>query len=58
MAPAPLAAEFTRYGVKTQVAQDVGTALSLALSKAGAGDLVCAAGSLFVVAEVMEQIRE
>ncbi len=58
MAPAPLAAEFTRYGVKTQVAQDVETALSLALNKAGAGDLVCAAGSLFVVAEVMEQIRE
>ena len=56
MAPAPLAAEFAKCGVKTQVAEDVPAALSLALSKAGTGDLICAAGSLFVVAEVMEQV--
>jgi len=56
MAPAPLAAEFAKCGVKTQVVEDVPAALSLALSKAGTGDLICAAGSLFVVAEVMEQV--
>jgi len=56
MAPELVAAEFARYGVKTQVVEDVSRALSLALSRAGTQDLVCAAGSLFVVAEVIEQI--
>jgi len=56
MAPELVAAEFARYGVKTQVVEDVSRALSLALSRAGTRDLVCAAGSLFVVAEVIEQI--
>ena len=56
MAPELVAAEFARYGVKTQVVDDVSRALSLALSRAGTQDLVCAAGSLFVVAEVIEQV--
>jgi dihydrofolate synthase/folylpolyglutamate synthase len=54
MAPAPLAAEFARHKIKAQVADDVPSALSKALSLAGEKDLVCAAGSLFIVAEAME----
>jgi dihydrofolate synthase/folylpolyglutamate synthase len=55
MAPASLAAEFARHGVEAQVAEDVSSALSRALALAGAKDLVCVAGSLFVVGEAMEQ---
>jgi dihydrofolate synthase/folylpolyglutamate synthase len=55
MATAPLAAEFGRHGVKVQAAEDVPSALSQALALAGDKDLVCIAGSLFVVGEAMEQ---
>jgi dihydrofolate synthase/folylpolyglutamate synthase len=55
MAPALLAAEFARHGVKAEVAADVPSALSRALALAGERDLVCAAGSLFVVGEAMEE---
>jgi len=55
MAPAPLVAEFARHGVKAQVVEDVPSALSQALALAGDKDLVCVAGSLFVVGEAMEQ---
>jgi dihydrofolate synthase/folylpolyglutamate synthase len=54
IAPAPLAAEFARHGVKAQVAEDVSSALSRALALAGERDLVCVAGSLFVVGEALE----
>jgi dihydrofolate synthase/folylpolyglutamate synthase len=55
MAPALLAAEFARHGVKAEVVPDVASALSRALALAGERDLVCVAGSLFVVGEAMEQ---
>lgn len=55
MATAPLAAEFARHGVKVQAAEDVPSALSQALALAGDKDLICIAGSLFVVGEAMEQ---
>ena len=55
MAPPPIVAEFTRHGAEVEVAEDVSTALSLALGMAGARDLVCVAGSLFVVGEAIEQ---
>ncbi|HEY54926.1 MAG TPA: bifunctional folylpolyglutamate synthase/dihydrofolate synthase [Dehalococcoidia bacterium] len=55
MAPAPLVAEFARHGIEAKVADDIPSALSKALALAGEKDLVCAAGSLFVVAEAMEQ---
>jgi dihydrofolate synthase/folylpolyglutamate synthase len=55
MPPAPLAAEFARHGVKAQLAEDVPSALSRALALAGDKDLVCVAGSLFVVGETMEE---
>jgi len=57
MAPAQLKAEFTRYGVEAQVMDNVPTALSLALALAGDKDLVCVTGSLFVVAEAIEQAK-
>jgi len=51
---APLAAAFARHGIKAHLADDVTSALSQALALAGERDLVCVAGSLFVVAEAME----
>jgi len=54
LAPAPLAAEFARQGLKARIAEDVPSALSQALALAGDKDLVCVAGSLFVVGEAME----
>ena len=53
-APALLKTEFARHGVETQVVEGVSTALSQALALAGDGDLICVAGSLFVVAEAIE----
>jgi len=55
MAPASLVAEFARHGVKAQAAEDVPSALSQALALAGDKDLLCVTGSLFVVAEAIEQ---
>ncbi|MGD9115948.1 MAG: folylpolyglutamate synthase/dihydrofolate synthase family protein [Dehalococcoidia bacterium] len=53
MAPAPLAAEFARHGLKARIADDVPAALSMALDMAGDKDLVCLAGSLFIVGEAL-----
>ena len=55
MAPTLLKAEFAKHGIEAQVGDDVPTALSLAL--AGDSDLICVAGSLFVVGEAIEQAR-
>jgi dihydrofolate synthase/folylpolyglutamate synthase len=55
MAPPPIVAEFARHGAEVEVAEDVSIALTLALGMAGARDLVCVAGSLFVVGEAIEQ---
>ncbi len=55
MALAPLVAEFARHGVKAQAVEDVPSALSQALAQAGDKDLLCVTGSLFVVAEAIEQ---
>ena len=55
MAPLPIVAEFTRCGAEVQIADNVPTALALALGMAGAQDFVCVAGSLFVVGETIEQ---
>ena len=58
MAPARIAAEFARYEVETEVADGVAQALSRSLSMAGARDLICVAGSLFVVAEAIEEANK
>ncbi len=55
MTPALLEAEFARYGVEAEVVEPVSEAVSLALALAGNKDLICVTGSLFVVAEAIEQ---
>ena len=56
MAPTAIVAEFAKYGVETQVVDNVPSALSEALAIAGERDLICVTGSLFVAAEVIEQL--
>ncbi|TRZ49896.1 MAG: bifunctional folylpolyglutamate synthase/dihydrofolate synthase [Dehalococcoidia bacterium] len=58
MAPPLVVAEFRRHGIEAQVAETISEALSLALSVAGARDLICAAGSLFVVGETIEEVNK
>jgi dihydrofolate synthase/folylpolyglutamate synthase len=53
MAPELLKLEFAKHGVEAQIADDIPMAFSWALT--GAKDLVCIAGSLFVVGEAIEQ---
>jgi dihydrofolate synthase/folylpolyglutamate synthase len=49
-----LVAEFQKQGVTPRVAANVKEAIRLALEEAGDNDLICAAGSIFVIAEVLE----
>jgi folylpolyglutamate synthase/dihydropteroate synthase len=49
-----LAAEFQKYGVTPRVAGSVKDAIKLAEEESKPNDLICAAGSIFVIAEVME----
>jgi dihydrofolate synthase/folylpolyglutamate synthase len=49
-----LVAEFQKQGVTPRVAATVKDAIRLALDEAGNNDLICAAGSIFVIAEVLE----
>jgi dihydrofolate synthase/folylpolyglutamate synthase len=53
-----LVEEFSRENIIPEVSEDVASAVEKALSLAGPADLVCAAGSLFLVAEVMEYMRK
>jgi len=53
-----LAGEFSKHGIKAEVAEAVGGAIEKALAEAGADDLIIATGSLFLVAEVMEYVRK
>ena len=55
--PAPIVAEFARHGIQAQAVDDVPSALSIALALAGDRDLTCVTGSLFVVAEAIEQVN-
>jgi dihydrofolate synthase/folylpolyglutamate synthase len=57
MAADRLQAVFKGYGVAAQLAETVPEALSLAMSRNGAQDLICVAGSLFVVAEAIEWVK-
>ena len=54
--PAVLASEFSKWGVTPVVAESVASAVALALTRATPDDLVCATGSVFVIAEVMEEM--
>jgi dihydrofolate synthase/folylpolyglutamate synthase len=51
-----LVAEFQRHGVKPRVVASVREAVKLALEGAGPNDMILAAGSIFVTAEVMEMM--
>jgi len=54
VAPDRLVGEFSKCGDVPQVAENISAAVELALAGAKPADLICATGSLFVVAEVME----
>lgn len=56
--PSRIAAEFSKWGITAEVAENVASAVELALAKATSRDLICATGSLFVVAEVIEHMRK
>jgi dihydrofolate synthase/folylpolyglutamate synthase len=54
MEPGRIVTEFLKFGADVQVAENVTGALSLALDMASEQDLVCVAGSLFIVGEAIE----
>jgi dihydrofolate synthase/folylpolyglutamate synthase len=54
--PEVLMAEFKKHGITPRLVESVNDAIKLALDKAGHNDLICAAGSIFVIAEVMEMM--
>ena len=54
--PARLAAQLSKRGITPEVAENVASAVELALARAKPEDLICATGSIFVVAEVMEHL--
>jgi dihydrofolate synthase/folylpolyglutamate synthase len=53
-----LMAEFEKRGITPEVTENVASAAKLALDIAKPEDLICAAGSLFIVAEVMEYLKK
>jgi dihydrofolate synthase/folylpolyglutamate synthase len=54
--PPKLAAEFAKLGIRAEVAENVASAVEMALARAKEKDLICATGSIFVVAEAMEYL--
>jgi dihydrofolate synthase/folylpolyglutamate synthase len=54
--PAELAAQLSKQGITPEVVENVASAVDLALARAKPEDLICATGSIFVVAEVMEYL--
>ena len=53
-----LAAEFSRKGLTSEISENVASAVERALAIAESSDLICATGSLFLVAEVMEYMSK
>ena len=53
-----LASEFWNWGIKPEVAEDATSAVELALARATPRDLICATGSIFIVAEVIEIFQQ
>ncbi|MCJ7605512.1 MAG: hypothetical protein MUO19_05695, partial [Dehalococcoidales bacterium] len=53
---AELAAGFAKRGIVPVVADTVPAAMKIALKNATPEDLICAAGSVFVIAEVLEEM--
>jgi len=57
VAPSMLVQELSKLGIVTETAGSVAAAVELALARAGSKDLICATGSIFVIAEVMEYLK-
>jgi dihydrofolate synthase/folylpolyglutamate synthase len=55
---AAIRAEFGRYGIEAQAAEDIPSAMDKAVALAGDRDIICVAGSLFIVAEAIEQAKK
>ncbi len=55
---AELAEKFTQHGIKPKTVENVAAALRTARAAAAPGDLIAAAGSVFVIAEVLEAMSE
>jgi len=55
--PAVLLGEFSKRGVSGEIGESVASAAERALAMAQPDDLVCATGSLFVVAEAREYVK-
>jgi len=53
-----LEAEFSRWGIKAEAAEDTKSAIEKALTLATPDDLICATGSLFVVSEALEYFSD
>ena len=52
-----LVAEFSKWGITPLVKEKVTSAVELALARAKPRELICATGSLFIVAEVIEHMK-
>lgn len=52
-----LTSEFSKRGIEARAAHDVPSAIEMALAEAKGRDLICATGSLFVLAEVLEYMQ-
>jgi dihydrofolate synthase/folylpolyglutamate synthase len=57
METARLKTIFQGHGIEAQVTETLPEALSLAMGRAGAQDLICVSGSLFVVAEAISWVN-
>ena len=57
MPPEELAGVIAGSGVKAEIAEDIARAVSIARVKAGRKDLICATGSLFLVGEIIENMK-
>ena len=55
--PSVLAKEFAKYGINALITGNVAETVSRAIKTAGPADMICATGSLFIVAEVIEYIK-
>jgi dihydrofolate synthase/folylpolyglutamate synthase len=55
MAPEKIAREFARYNIPYDITSDITSAMNRAVALAGKSGLICVTGSLFIVAEVLEQ---
>ncbi len=58
IAPDKLVSEFAKWEIIPEVAENVASAVERALAQAKPTDLICATGSLFIVAEVMEYMLQ